>query len=305
MRLNDEVKVLLLVAVGIVCFESLSRGFETLLSADLRQIRSHGEIPERIVEARKEGRESVLVLGNSLARAGLREQGIRARFADLGRPEPEVLYLTPDASDVSDWTAAYRRFFDGRNGSPEPDYLLVGTGRNHLEDRKVVSPEKLAAYHARGTDYGMILRTWLGTTDERARFLIASVSSLFANRERLRPILFYNYVPGYENVAQRLNEGDKTAPLPVTDRAASADRFDLLLESIHLPAEKVMVTAIPLPWPYELTPAVLELAGNRGVRVFTEESGREWPDEAFPDGYHLAPDQGALFTQAVMARLLP
>ncbi len=305
MRLNEEVKVLLLVGLGLGCFEGLSRQFETRLSADLRQIRSHEEIPEKIAKAKQEGRESVLVLGNSLARAGLREPEIRERFAASGKPDPEVLYLTPDASDVSDWTAAYRRLFHGRNESPEPNYVLVGTGRNHLEDRRVVSPEKLGAYHAGRSDFGRILRTWLGTTDERARFLIASVSSLFANRERLRPILFYKVVPGYESVARRLNEGDPAKWLPTAPKNASAERFDLLLDSIRLPAERVMVAAIPLPWLYDLSPTLIEAADKREVRVFTGESDRVWPKEAFPDGYHLAPDGGASFTRSVMARLLP
>lgn len=305
MRLIEEVKVLLLVGLGLGCFEGLSRQFETRLSADLRQIRSHEEIPEKIAKAEQEGRESVLVLGNSLARAGLREPEIRERFAASHKPDPEVLYLTPDASDVSDWAAAYRRLFPGRHDSPEPSYVLVGTGRNHLEDRKVVSPEKLGAYHAGGSDYGRILRTWLKTTDERARFLIASVSSLFANRERLRPILFYNLIPGYESVAQRLNEGDVAKVMATGPGNASAERFGLLLDSIHLPAERVMVTAIPLPWTYELSPTLLEAAEKREVRVFAEESDRLWPREAFPDGYHLTPDGGAGFTRSVMARLLP
>ena len=305
MRLNGEVKVVLLVGLGILAAEGASRMLETRLSADVRQMRSQRDIPEKIEKARDEGRESVLVLGNSLARAGLRESEIRKRFVELGKPDPVVLYLTPDASDVSDWAAAYRKCFQDRNDSLEPDYLLVGTGRTHLDDRTVVSPEKLAAYHARKKDYGMILRTWLGTTDERARFLISTMSSLYANRERLRPILFYSFVPGYENVAQSLNEADKTGAMRLPGKAASAERLDVLLQSIRIPPERVMVTAIPLPWPYELAPAVLEVAEKRDVRVFTEKSGREWPEEAFPDGYHLAPDQGAIFTQAVMARLLP
>lgn len=305
MKLNNEAKVVLVVVLGVIFLEIVSRMFEPRLSADVREMLSQKEIPERIGKARSEGRESVLVLGNSLARASLLESGIRERFVELGRPDPEVLYLAPDGSDISDWTAAYRHCFLGRSPSQAPDYILIGTGQTHLEDNPVVSPEKLAAYHAGREDYGIILWSWLGTTGERCRFLSASVSRLMANRERLRPILFYNFVPGFEEVARRLNEAEKTEVVPPGERNASAGRFGLLLDSIPVPPERVMVAAIPLPWSYRLNKAVLETAEKRGVRVFAVEVLREWPAEAFPDGYHLSAVDGAIYTKAVMARLLP
>lgn len=305
MKLKDEAKVVLFLALGISVLELASRIFETHFSADVRQMLSQVEVPERIEKARREGRESVLILGNSLARAGILESGIRERFVELRRPAPEILYMTPDGSDVSDWTAAYRKCFRNRNQIRAPDYLLIGTGQTHLEDRPVVSPEKLAAYHAGREDFGIILGTWLGSTGERCRFLSSAVSRLFANRERLRPILFYNFVPGYEEVARRLNEREKIGALPPADRDASAGRFGLLLDSIDLPSERVMVAAVPLPWSYRLNTAVLETAKSEGVRVFAEEVGNEWPTEAFPDGYHLAPEFGATFTKALMAKLIP
>jgi len=305
MRLNREAKVVLFLVVGLCLFEIASRMFETRISADVRQMSSQSEIPEKIGNARKEGRESVLILGNSLARAGLLESGIRERFVELGRPEPLVVYMTPDGSDVSDWTAAYRRSFPREAESNTPDYVLVGTGQTHLEDRPVVSPEKLAAYHAGLDDYGIILRHWLKTNGERFRFVVAATSRLFANRERLRPILFYNFVPGYEEVARRLNEKEKAGKDPKSGREASAERFGLLLESIALPPERVMVVAIPLPWTYKLNSSIHEEALARGVRLFEDEVDQQWPPESFPDGYHLAADHGGAYTKAVMAKLLP
>lgn len=305
MKLNHEAKVVLFLALGFCTLEFFSRIFESHFSADVRQMLSQREVPEIIGNTKKEGRESVLIIGNSLARAGLLESEIRGRFAELGRPDPEVIYITPDGSDVSDWTAAYRRCFPPGSGGDTPDYLLIGTGQTHLEDRAVVSPEKLAAYHAGREDFGIILSSWLESTGERFRFLSSVVSRLFANRERLRPILFYNFVPGYEEVARKINEREKTGATPADVAKVSARRFSFLLDSIDVPPGRVMVVAVPLPWTYQLNEAVLDAAEKKGIRVYGEGDGNEWPPGAFPDGYHLAPEFGAAYTGRVMAEMLP
>lgn len=297
--------MLLVLALLFGVLELVSRKFEARLSADVRQMLSQEEIPEGVGGARSRGRESVLILGNSLARAGLLDSGIRKRFVELGKAEPEIFYITPDGSDISDWTAAFRKCFPVGAKAPAPDYLLIGTGETHLEDRPVVSPEKLAAYHAAPADRGMILRQWLENNGERVRFLAASASRCFANRERLRPILFYNYVPGYEEVSRRVNDLEKSGKGPAGRGEATANRFQLLLESVPVPRERILVAAIPLPWAYRLDDAVVGAAAKHGIRIHEADAAREWPESAFPDGYHLGAEPGADYTEEVMAELLP
>lgn len=297
MEFKRETRVVLTVILALVVLESTTRVFETRLSADVRQMREHALLSGRIEKARAQGRATVLVLGNSLAAAGLRAGKIQARFAELGLGEPEILYLTADASNVSDWVAAYRNHL----AKVEPDYLLIGTGEHHLEDRKVVSPEKLGAYHAAGRDFPMIVGDWLPTNGERCRFLLAKVSSFFANRERIRPLLFYGFVPGFEAVSRRLNEAGR----PEKASSGSFERLGFLLDSVKIPAERVMLVEIPLPWKYELAPGARDRARARGVRIFDGDAAGEWKAVDFPDAYHLAPASGDRFTVAVMRAFLP
>jgi hypothetical protein len=293
--LKTETKFVIAVIVALFAGEGLARLFESSLSADVRQMLAHETIPAKIAEARAQGRFCVLVLGNSLARAAVDRATLEEGLREKGYPDPLVLYLTPDASGINEWTAAYRKYFPG-DGPIRPDLLILVTGPSHLLDHPVRSPEKLAAFHASARDCPEILSNWLTTTSERSRFLLAGASRLFANRERIRPLLFYRFVPGYETTAPRLNRPEGDRPDRADEEGATVERFAGLLDSLGLPVENVIVTAVPLPEPYSLPSVVLQAAGRRDVAVWQGLAMEHWPPDAFPDGYHLGPDHSHEFT---------
>jgi len=298
--MKTETKIVLFLLVVLAVAEGMARVSESSLSADVRQMLAHDRIPGAIAEAQAQGRFCVLVLGNSLARAAVDRVTLEKGLREKGYHEPLVLYLTPDASGINEWTAAYRKYFPPGGGGIRPDLLILLTGSSHLLDHPVRSPEKLAAFHASARDRPAILSSWLTTTSERSRFLLASVSRLFANRERIRPLLFYRVVPGYESTAQRLNrpEGERSQGAEV--EGATVERFGLLLASLGLPPERVLVAAVPLPEPYALPEAVGGLASARAVRVYREAALEPWPGEAFPDGYHMGVTFAGKFTMGVI-----
>lgn len=301
--MKRETKVVVFLAAALGIAEWVSRITESSLSADVRQMVGHAQIPLDFAEARSQGRFCVMVLGNSLARAAVDEatlvDGLRAR----GFSNPIVRYLTPDASGINEWCTAYRKHFPTGTEKGRPDLLLLLTGRTHLLDHGVTSPEKLGAFHVGASDRARILADWLPSTGERSRFLLSLGSRLFANRERIRPLLFYNHIPGYESFARLLNTGQRREESSVTGCQARADRFGWLLDSLGIDPGRVVVVVAPLPEAYELPVVVTDTAAVRGIRVWAEPASRAWAPEAFPDGYHLGKDASHEFTQDLLRML--
>lgn len=298
--MKKELQLVLIVALALAALEMAARVLEPRLSQDVRNILAHREIPKSIAEVGRDGGTSVLVIGNSLARACVDRESLQEGLSRKGYPRPRVFFMTPDASGVNEWAAAYRKHFSHRGSSP--DFILIVTGPEHLLDMPVRSPEKMAAFHTAPDEKLEVVRNWMTGTNERSRFLLASVSRLFANRERLRPILFYNFVPGFEETAQRINRaeaGEEVTPR----RAASAARFEFLLESIELPGERLLVAAAALPDKYEIPIVVKKVASERGAVLIEDGSHGHWPESAFPDGYHLSDRYSPEFTRGVVSKV--
>jgi len=296
--LKPESKLILALAVTLLLLEAGSRGIEALLSADVRQMLAQNEIPDKVRQAEAEGRASILVIGYSLARAGIIPEEIAGSVLSPKGGNVEVLYITPDASGINEWMAAYRKGFPNSRETVRPDFVIIATGPGHLADQPVATgPEKLSAYHVAAEERWEALTNWMPSLGERCRFVLAGISRLFANRERVRPLLFYGLVTGYEVTAQRLNESGIATNRPAIKIHQTAERLELLLDSLGIPPERVLIAAVPLPAPYELPAAVLEVAGSRKVAVYSKGGSSSWPSGAFPDGYHLGRDFGTVFSR--------
>ena len=287
-----------MLALALLIAEIVVRITEPSLSQDIRSILEFDSFAGKIREIRATGGTSIVIVGNSLARQGLDRQTLVAGFVEKGYPRPQVLYLTPDATGINEWSAAWRRYLTGAKNSP--DWVFIVSGPRHLTDHPVRSPEKLAAYHVSRDDRFMVFKGWLKDNNRRGRFLIAGMSRLFANRDRIRPLLFYNLVPGYESTAQQLNEDRKQISIELSGDSV---RFRFLLDSINLPGNQICVIGSPLPNPYELPPSVLQAASDNAVTVIALGNRKHWPLDAFPDGYHLSELQAKVFTRDVLSTL--
>lgn len=295
--MKSEILLLAALASALLVLELGSRAFESSLSADVRQMLAQDEIPGQIQESRREGRDSILVIGNSLARAGIIPDEIDGALRSRGAERADVFFITPDASAINEWFAAYRKGFPDAPDTARPDFVIIVTGPGHLVDHPAVSPEKLSAYHVAREDRWEVLTNWLPTLGERCRFVLAGFSRLFANRERVRPLLFYRLVPGYTVTAQRLNQPKNAKEVLPAESAGGTERLGLLLDSLGVAPDRVMIAAVPLPWQYDLPKAVLAEASARNLGVYAEAAEASLPAEAFPDGYHIAPDFGRAFSR--------
>lgn len=292
--MNTELRVSIALLLALLGLEAAARLFETRLSKDVAHLRSLPAEAARLRDAPSDSCK-VLILGNSLAREGLdRERLTRGLEARLGRPVV-LAAMHPDGSRIEEWQYGYRRYFE-QTGA-RPDLVLLCTGRAHLLDG-LRDLDAVAAFHVSWRDLPGFVREQKLGVDGLCQVIAARTSALFAHRRRVQPLLFYHWMPRYEqtvNLIQAAGQGTARRSA-ATEEGARA--FLGLLQTCRTAGTRVALLPVPLPEPYELPAGVVEAAQLGGA--FTLGPPPRLPARHFPDGYHLDAEGAALWTAALL-----
>jgi hypothetical protein len=273
--LASLVALLLLMEVGV-------RAFETRLSKDLAHLREMPEAAERLKEG--DGNK-ILIVGNSLARHGIDRKLLAKGLENKGYGKVQVEAFNPDATGITEWYYGLRRYFLNRGAIP--DRIVLVTGRTHLLDVPVV-PERLGAFYVDRTDVKEAVLLDLRSVESAARFFLARVSGLFANRARIQPYIFYNYLPEYTQTIQEMNDQRKmmveASELIVKQQTSALSRLLKVAQSNGI---DVAVVAIPMRVPYELPKTVSDEIGDLGASLLDLSQIPGIAETNYFDGYHL------------------
>ena len=298
--MKDEVKVVLCLLISLLIAEVAARVFETRLSKDVAHVAGLPEQSARMMEAGRQGDFKVLIIGNSLARCGVDVPLFTAGLErKLGR-SVFVAAMTPDASGIAEWYYGWRRNFS----EVRPDLILVLTGRTHLLDHMDNWPD-LGAFYVSGSDLPGFSRRHIKGIESGFQFLAGVCSRLFAHRDRVEPLVFYNGVPGYEATLQSL-QGFGSAGFDVNDvrNTQSCALFTMLVDEINRKAMNLIVVSVPLPKNYELPGCIRNHTHERGVELLDAGNGLRLAASYFPDGYHLNKEGASFFTDWILGRMM-
>jgi hypothetical protein len=284
--LPGEGRVLLLILICLLLVEVAFRSGDQTLSKDVAHLKTLSAMATQIRATGETGQRSLLVLGNSLARCAVDFDVVRTDAATPSIPLPFL--MAPDGSNIANWHYAFRRYMLHCKAHPSVVWIL--TGKTHLFDAPLEDPERMGHYFVDAQDRWSFLWNELPDTGTRSRFLLSTISTAFANRTRIQPLLFYNCVPGYEVTARDISQ-----TLPVSSENPNQGQvnrptfrhLNLLLDSIREAGCEATIISVPLPVSYELPPEVLTIAENHHVTVFEMGSAPPLPASAFSDGYHL------------------
>ena len=300
--LPEEGRVLITVALGLLALEFAFRLGDSSLSKDVDQLNDLAKLGIQINAAHERGNRSLLVLGNSLARCAIAPSLIGQQRGT--GTEDETFLMTPDGSNVTDWLYAYDRYILHSGTTPTTVWII--TGKTHLNDAPIDDPERLGHYFVDGKDRGEVLLNQLPDLGTRCRFILGSVSTMFANRLRIQPLVFYNAVPGYENTAraisQRLPIGDQPIEINQAPKPTFL-KFRHLLEAVQKSGSKATIISAPLPLRYALDAEVISLAHEYNAAVIELGNEPPLPAEAFSDGYHLTPAAAHSVTERILGDL--
>ncbi|MCB1090189.1 MAG: hypothetical protein KDL87_01565 [Verrucomicrobiae bacterium] len=296
--MTPERRIILGLVLLLAALEVAVRQVEPRLSKDLAHVHSLSELPEKLAP----GTGGVLVMGNSLARCGIAPARLSAGLTG----QPEVALMVPDATAAIEWAWGYRRHV--LHAGARPALVILVTGRTHLFDPAHKQIERLGAFHVGGGgDQWRFLTNELGGVEERASFLISSVSRLYADRGRIQPLVFYNFIPSYESSVNRINMaaggGFSQEMEPNLEESRGLANCQRLVDSVRESGARLVVVTAPLPEPWSLPEAVSQLLKKNEVPVIPLGSEVRLSAERFPDGYHLDPAGAEIATAALVKAL--
>jgi len=312
--MSSEIKIIVILVASLIGLEVGTRLAEPRLSKDLAHIGTYPDLESRFRSAGNGDSSAgmkVLVLGNSLARRGIDKKLLVDGLTEPGGNPPVVGFITPDGSSVTEWAWAYRRYL--MHPGAKPDLVIVMTGQHHLVDdtREQLDIPRLAAFYLSAKDRAEFVSRYSIGSEQRLELLLASQSRLLADRTRLRPLLFYRTVPGYEVGVNQINAAlGGGVPVASTDKTTlpkveTTDTLNLLIESVNASGARLVVVTAPLPDPYSLSGAVMGLLQKQGVATLLLGETLLLPDDRFPDGYHLDEVGAAKVTGELLRMLEP
>jgi hypothetical protein len=137
--------------------------------------------------------------------------------------------------------------------------------------------------------------------DDAFTFFGSRYSNLAAHQERVQPLVFYNWVPGYEQTVQAINSATNSAAMAAESTCALFSEFasDLGRSGIAL-----VVATAPLPEAYELPDMVKTAVQDSGARLHQSGATLRLERERFPDDYHLDAAGARAFTADVLPVVL-
>jgi hypothetical protein len=294
-----EARVVALVLLVLLGCELVVRTREQYLSLDLKHI---GQIPA-ISQNMTEGPGlRVLFIGNSMTRYGVDASTFEREMQAQGIGPLRVEKVFPDATGLPDWYYAFKHYFV--DAGHLPDVLIVGFAARDLQDDYAVEPTRLARYYSSSRDIPELFSRDVLDFDGRVEFLLSSLSSSFANRSRVRTRVMDALVPYYRDTAQQLNRDMKTgraanaAPTPHTYR-----RLERLMQLAGQKGVRVIFVAMPLRDAYTLDPLVRKTIEDGGMAFVDCREVAGLGRESYIDEMHLKPEGAAVYSRFLARQL--
>ncbi|WP_437226976.1 hypothetical protein SH661x_000110 [Planctomicrobium sp. SH661] len=290
--IGGEWKVLMFVLAGLVSGEIGMRCIQDKLSVDVGHLRSFGTRANELTEAPLH--PHILFLGNSMTRYGVSPEEFDREFTARTGRHPATLKINPDNTALADWFYAYRNyFFEAQHA---PDVLVLGFEGGHLRDKPTTHPGRLAQYYCDLGDWPELCRYDLKTFEDRAAYLLCTVSAMCGNRDRLQRRILDMVIPGYRDGSQELN----TRQSQLAERKMPAPTYDRLKEFLKMTREQnvtVVLAAMPVAAEYELDPALLDLLKSENIRLIDCRHIPGITSSMFPDGVHMTSDASVLYSR--------
>ncbi|HEX8145215.1 MAG TPA: hypothetical protein VF553_21795 [Pyrinomonadaceae bacterium] len=303
---RNELRVVAVVLLVLLAGELVVRVCEQRLSLDVTHIRQIPEISRKMAESQG---TRVLFISNSMLRYGV-DPAIFEREMEARRLGPlSVGRVFPDATALPDWYYAFKHYFVDANRLP--DVLIVCFAAKDLQDDLPPVPARLAHNYTSASDIPELFSHDLLDFDHRADFMLADLSSAYANRARVRTRVLDDLIPSYRESAQIINRSQKSPKKGAGEgggdaSASSAPTYQRLGRLISLARRhhvRVIFVAMPLREEYALDPQVQRIVEAEGMSFFDFRSVDGINQVSFVDEMHLTSGGAATYSQFLARQL--
>jgi hypothetical protein len=254
----------------------------------------------------------VVVLGNSLTRAGFDLPAAQAQMRAEGYPPPHVQVVALSGTNMPMWLRIYERWFEetGR----KPDVVILQARGRHLEDDVEVGLGRLG-YHCRLKDLAGALCEYCKSFDDQAEFLQSYVFASFANRQRARDLVLRailpHYVDGMDLVRQRVlaqgksGGGGEGAEGVGVSASPSFRKFTELASRLQADGVKFILVSMPTRSGSPLDDAVPPILRQHGGYWLDCRKIEGLDMSKYSDGTHLNEDGRGIFSKEFGHRIIP
>jgi hypothetical protein len=297
---RNELKVVVVVVLVLLAGELVVRVCEKSLSLDVTHIRQIPEISREMVESQG---TRVLFISNSMLRYGV-DPMVFASEMEARRLGPlSVGRVYPDATALPDWYYAFKHYFVDTNRTP--DVLIVCFAAKDLQDDLPPVPARLAHNYTSASDIPELFSQDLRDFDNRADFLLADLSSSYANRMRVRTRVLDDLIPNYRESAQVMNRTQKSMKKSAGDAAAAPtyQRLERLISLARRHNVRVIFVAMPLREAYALDPQIQRIVEADGMSFFDFRSVDGINQVSFIDEMHLTTGGAKVYSQFLARQL--
>jgi hypothetical protein len=296
---KNEFKTCLATLAVLLLLELIVHSYQDRLSGDLEHLSTIRAIAQSFHESTA---AKVLFLGNSLTREGLALDIVKERFA--GGPLDAVNWQKayPDDTNIGDWYYLYKdRFARTRS---MPDAIIVGFARNQLADVAGIHVDGIAASFGGLKNVPEIFEKDITDSSERVDYVLASISSLFANRRRIGLRVADMFIPHYRFTAQYFNEAVRSTTFSKSDTKRSTyHRLMRLAQLCQQENTLLIAVAMPIPYSYEIDVDLLKTLADSGNIFIDLRHVDGIRNEQYSDGFHLNSTGAAIYSRALAESL--
>jgi hypothetical protein len=249
----------------------------------------------RSLPAERNGKPTLLLVGNSLPLEGVDVEHLRADLA----PYLDVNRFVIESTQYNDWYFGLKRLIG--EGS-RPRILLISMSTDHLILNSVRGAY-FAHYLMRGRDiFEVARRAHLDNTTASTMWL-ARWSPWLGGQSEMRQFLLYRIMPSFQKLTPKfISPAPPQPPADVVEETATK-RLRELRELAEPYGIRVVFLLPPTLLAQDNTPAVAAAGANTGVSVLSPYLPGEMPEAEFSDKFHLNQAGAALFTARLERQL--
>ncbi len=279
-----EAKVLGFVLGTLLVSELAMRSVESRLSLDIKHLQQFEKIVARLDSQEIENTQTVLVVGNSLVREGIRPETFRKTTANQIRSPFAVERLHPDSTAFAEWYYAIDRFVLTEHRSPNAIVLVFQGG--HLRDAPSHHVNELGRYYCGPEQLTDLARFDLRTLEQWLQFCLCSLSSSLTNHDRVERRALNSFIPNYRDGIQELNRRSQRQN-PNADEVVSYHRLSKLIQLLQSRQIATVLVEIPIQNPTPIDPELEQLAIDKDILLVRATQVSTLTPHDFTDGLHM------------------
>ena len=300
---RSEWKVLAVVALAFLVFETMARVFAPTLDYDREHIHA---FPEIVEEMDQDDHPRILVLGNSLLMHGVDEALLEKELVQATSGSCHVTKVTPVGTAIRDWTYLYDTYFTELD--THPDVVVIGFVAHHVPDQYELRMRRLTRHFCSLGNLGNCLREEGRNFETRALGALSHFSALYGDQPEWQWIVSPAVIPEFGRSVRRINrllddEAERRMTMSNAPTPRTYLRLTRLMEAFRMHGVKAYCVPMPQPESWDLDPGAAEAISAQGATLVDARAIPGMTQSDFLDGYHLGAPGRERFTR-FLARAL-